>query len=256
MGDKETIYWNAIIRKIMQLPRGTFREIQKNQKAREILGELERSRFSGICSISCPDGLCTLVFNTGKCILAEYNASRGDAALENLFAAVAEEGVDAALSTMDETQIRLSLEFNKTEKVIRDARLPRAPEKAVLPSAQPVPPTSRVLAKKAGSAPAAGSPPPGSEVTRLIARPLEKTPRAPLAGPRNPVTMPPSSLREEKAPAEKEPVLPAKENVKTSLESDLDTLDAMNLDQMKSKIRDECKTMVKHLRLDHLMDKD
>jgi hypothetical protein len=30
----------------------------------------------------------------------------------------------------------------------------------------------------------------------------------------------------------------------------------MNLDQVKSKIRDECKTMVKHLKLDHLMDKD
>ena len=240
----------------MQLPRGTFREIQKNQKACEILGGLERNRFSGICSISCPDGICTLVFNTGKCILAEYNASRGDAAVESLFTTVAEGGVDAALSTMDETQIRLSLEFNKSEKVIRDPRPPRVPEKTAPQPAQPVPHPIRVLAKKADPAPATGSPPPGSEVTRLITRPQVKTPRPPLAGPRNPVTVPPSSLREEKAPAEKEHAPSAKENTKTSLESDMDTLDAMNLDQMKSKIRDECKTMVKHLRLDHLMDKD
>jgi hypothetical protein len=240
----------------MQLPRGTFREIQKNQKAHEILVELERSRFSGICSISRTDGICTLVFNAGKCILAEYNTARGDAALESLLAAGAEEGVDAALSTMDETQIRLSLEFNKTETVVRDPRQPRAQEKTIPPPAQPVPPAPRVLAKKPGPAPAAGTPPPGSEVNRLMARSAEKTPRQPLARPGNPVTVPPSSLRAEKILVMKENVPPAKENGQGAFENDLDTLDTMNLDQMKSKIRDECKTMVKHLRLDHLMDKD
>ena len=238
----------------MQLPRGTFREIQKNQKAREILMELERSRFSGICSISCPDGICTLVFNTGKCILAEYNSARGDAALESLLAGGAGEDVDAALSTMDETQIRLSLEFNKTEKVVRG---PRPQEKATPPPAQPVPPAPRILAKKAGPAPVAGTTPPGSEVTRLVTRSAEKTPRQHLTRPMNTVTVPPSSLRAEKITVEKEIIPHAKENGQQgAFENDLDMLDTMNLDQMKSKIRDECKTMVKHLRLDHLMDKD
>ncbi|ABS56424.1 hypothetical protein Mboo_1909 [Methanoregula boonei 6A8] len=243
----------------MQLPRGTFREIQKSRKAREILTELERSRFSGICSISCPDGICTLVFHTGKSILAEYNTAKGDAALESLFASFEEEAVDAALSTLDEAQIRLSLEFNKREQVV-SPNPSRKQEKPVHPDILPAHPAPRVLAKKTSPAPTAGNPPPGSEVTRLITHPVEKTPRPPLAGPRNPIVGPPPLIRAEKIHVQKEeltePVPPSKESGKTSLESDLDTLDSMNLDQVKSKIRDECKTMVKHLKLDHLMDKD
>ncbi|MFY9982297.1 MAG: hypothetical protein WAK75_06995, partial [Methanoregula sp.] len=113
----------------MQLPRGTFREIQKNQKAGDLLAELERSRFSGICSISCREGICTLVLKSGKCILAEYTTSKGDAALESLLMSNAGEAIDAALSTLDEAQIQLSLEFNKSEKVIKAPREPPPPQK-------------------------------------------------------------------------------------------------------------------------------
>ena len=99
----------------MQLPRGTFREIQKNQKTGVLLEELERGRFSGICSISCRDGVSTLVLKSGKCILAEYKTFKGDAALESLIQAIADDDIDAALSTLDEAQIQLSLEFNKSD---------------------------------------------------------------------------------------------------------------------------------------------
>ncbi|MFY9749186.1 MAG: hypothetical protein WAJ89_01010, partial [Methanoregula sp.] len=66
----------------------------------------------------------------------------------------------------------------------------------------------------------------------------------------------PPSFRADKRPGPKEPEAPVKETGKTDFENDLDTLNSMNLDQVTDKIRDECKTMVKHLRLDHLMDKD
>jgi hypothetical protein len=249
---KETIYWNATIREIMQLPRGTFREIQKNQKTTDLLAELERSRFSGICSISCRDGICTLVLKTGKCILAEYSTSKGDAALESLLGPLANEAVDAALSTLDEAQIQLSLEFNKAERVVKNPRAPPVPQKTVH---SPAPPASRVLAKKTGQGPASYSSPPSDGAPTLAARSPEKTSR-PLAGPKNPVSVPPPSFRAEKTPHYKQPAIPEKGPGKTDFENDLDTLDTMNLDQVTDKIRDECKTMVKHLRLDHLMDKD
>ena len=242
----------------MQLPRGTFREIQKCRKTREIFVELERSRFSGICSISCPDGICTLVFHAGKSILAEYNSAKGDAALKTLLTSVNEKEVDAALSTLDEAQIRLSLEFNKNEKV-HATHPARSPEKAVHSAVPPVPPAPTVPAKSSTPSPAAGSPVHGSDVARLMARQAEKTHRPPLAGPRNPIAGPPPLIRTEKPSVQKELAEPSpqvQEKEETSFESDLDTLDSMNLDQVKSKIRDECKVMVKHLRLDHLMDKD
>lgn len=143
---KETIYENAIIRKIMQLPRGTFREIQKKKKTEDLLTELERGRFSGICSISCPDGISTLVLKSGKCILAEYTTFKGDAALEFLHQALAGEDVDAALSTLDEAQIQLSMEFNKPERITKTGRVPPASQKTVhLP---PVPPAHQSVVKK------------------------------------------------------------------------------------------------------------
>ncbi len=106
----------------MQLPRGTFREIQKNQKTGDLLKELERGRFSGICSISCRDSISTLVLKSGTCILAEYNTFKGDAALEGLLQALTGEEIDAALSTLDEAQIQLSLEFNKSERITKTGR--------------------------------------------------------------------------------------------------------------------------------------
>ena len=210
----------------MQLPRGTFREIRKNQKALKILLDLEQSCFTGICSVSCREGICTLVFNMGKCILAEYNKARGDTALENLLFSATEDSVDAVLSTMDEMQIRLSLEFNRTEKVVRI-------QETISPQrVQPAPTALAGPGKKIGPEPAVGPLSSDNEIIRPRVRTSEKT------------------------PVESNSLPPAKEDEQTLLENDLDTLDTMNLDQMKSKIRDECKIMVKHLRLDHLMDKE
>jgi hypothetical protein len=249
---KETIYLNAIIREIMQLPRGTFREIQKNQKITDLLADLERSRFTGICSISCQEGICTLVLKSGTCILAEDNSSKGEAALESLMVSVAEGTVDAAFSTLDEAQIQLSLEFNRAERVVNTPRTPPVSHKTVHPAEPPAP---RVLAKKIAQGLAAKPSPPREGVSTLVARSPEKASR-PLAGPKNPVAAPPPSFRAGKPPIPKEPAPPSQENTKTDFENDLDTLNSMNLDQVTDKIRDECKTMVKHLRLDHLMDKD
>lgn len=236
----------------MQLPRGTFREIQKNQKTGDVLEELARGRFSGICSISCRDGVSTLVLKSGKCILAEYNSFKGDAALDGLINALAEVDIDAALSTLNEAQIQLSLEFNKAERIMKGSLTTPSPQK---PVTLPVHPAHRAIVKKTG--PALGTNPsfPREKVSPLTAQPKKTIPR-PLAGPKNPVSGPPVSIRAATALVPNEPVIPTKDAPQTVFESDIDTFDSMNLDQMTDKIRDDCKTMVKNLHLDHLMDRD
>ena len=58
---------------MMQLPRGTFREIRKNTTIEDVLKELERTTFSGICSLSSDQGTGTLVYHSGTCILAKFH---------------------------------------------------------------------------------------------------------------------------------------------------------------------------------------
>ena len=98
------------------------------------------------------------VLKSGKCILAEYTTFKGDAALEFLHQALAGEDVDAALSTLDEAQIQLSMEFNKPERITKTGRVPPASQKTVhLP---PVPPAHQSVVKKTGTAPEQIRPPP------------------------------------------------------------------------------------------------
>jgi hypothetical protein len=236
----------------MQLPRGTFREIQKNQKTGDVLEELARGRFSGICSISCRNCVSTLVLKSGKCILAEYNTFKGDAALEGLLSAIADEDIDAALSTMDEAQIQLSLEFNQAELIMKTGTSLTASKKPVNP---PVRRTHRAIMKKTDPIQGPNLSLPRETVSPLAAQLQKITPR-PLAGLKKPVNGPPASIRAATAPVPKDPKILANDETQTVFESDMDMFDSMNLDQMTDKIRDDCKTMVKSLHLDHLMDRD
>ncbi len=195
----------------MQLPRGTFREIKKNQKTGDVLTELEQGRFSGICSISCQDGVSTLVLKSGKCILAEYETFKGDAALERLLHALADEDIDAALSTMDEAQIQISLEFNKAERIIKTRRTSPASQK---PVNQPVHLAQRTITKKPGQTQETNLSPPQETLSSLAAQPQKMTPR-PLADSKNPINGPPASIRTATAPVQKEPEIPASDNVQT-----------------------------------------
>jgi hypothetical protein len=111
------------------------------------------------------------------------------------------------------------------------------------------------MVKKMGSGSEENLPQPHEEMTTLDSHSREKT-HPHFAGPQNAVTEPPASIRSEKHPVPKVPDEPVKNTEPTDFEKDLDILDSMNLEQIKGKIKDDCKTMVKHLRLDHLMDKD
>ena len=87
-------------------------------------------KFTGICSISFGQAVGTIVFKSGKRILAEYKDTLGDAASEELQKIIGEK-VDASLSTLNEAQIQLSLEFNKTCLIIKGGKAENSPLHAI-----------------------------------------------------------------------------------------------------------------------------
>ena len=89
----------------MQLPRGTFLNIKRSIKVGDLLAELQDMKFTGICSISSGNAIGTVVFKSGKRILAQYKDITGDAASEELQKIISEK-VDASLSTLNEAQIQ------------------------------------------------------------------------------------------------------------------------------------------------------
>jgi hypothetical protein len=127
----------------MQLPRGTFQYIKKDIKLGGIIEELQLMKFSGICSISSGSAHGSLVFKSGKRILAEFRNIAGDAAWDEL-QKITGEKVDASVSTMDDTQIELSLEFNKSCRIGKGGK----PEQSPLSPAK----TDHIFVRKSSSA--------------------------------------------------------------------------------------------------------
>ena len=135
---------------MMQLPRGTFREIRKNTTVEKVLKELEQTKFSGICSLSLDRETGTLVYHSGTCILVKFHEKSGDPGWDELQKYAGE--VDAALSTLDEAQVQLSLEFNKACRLVKAGR--SGPPRKTHAPYQAVPPAPvRVLHKSAPVSP-------------------------------------------------------------------------------------------------------
>jgi hypothetical protein len=251
----------------MQLPRGTFREIRKSETIGNILTELERTKFSGICSISSSAGSGTLVLKSGKCILVKFQGKSGDAGWDELQKGLYEE-VDAALSSLDDAQIQLSLEFNKVSRLVRAGK-PAAetqkpapplhePVKKPAPPVQPPSPVSaaRPAPKPAATVPSVHRPPPPvqprtapepqpQKTQTIFQRPAMPAPPAQQAPPRQ-------NEERRAAPVEESPDTGGSGS---SFEKDIDTFDTMDLDNVTDKIRNDCKTMIKQLHLDHLMER-
>jgi hypothetical protein len=96
----------------MQLPRGKYRSIKKGAPLGDILDELIKSRFSGICLFSSDAVNGTVVFRNGVVVLAKVQNHYGDPAWVE--AGLFWDSIcDAVLSDLDNAQIQLALEFNK-----------------------------------------------------------------------------------------------------------------------------------------------
>jgi hypothetical protein len=261
----------------MQLPRGTFREIKKNETTESILLELERSKFSGICSISSGSNMGTLVFRAGKCILVKFLGKSGDAGWDEVQNILNNE-VDAALSSLDEPQIQLALEFNKTCKIVRSGKIGQS-QQAPAPlsrhehheTARPEP-ARKPPAISHFAAPAKPVPKPAAPAG-MKQSPPQKVPPVPEHMPpavsahtahTEPVTKPVSQAplsqrahapKAESLHAAREESQPPDGQDATSFDSDIDTIDTMDLENVTDKIRNDCKTMIKQLHLEHLMER-
>jgi len=222
----------------MQLPRGTFREILKKRPLGSIITDLEKSSFSGICSISAVAVAGTLVFRNGRFILAKIHGKAGDAAIHEI-PPLWDIPVDAALSTLDATQIKLALEFNKQYHIEKTDIIQREPshnnKSADLPSH---------VIHHHGKQPNHGNP----DFHAVSRHPVGRTPDTHIT-PRPAV----QNIKPRKIIKE-EPVQQDTEEP-DSFENDISTIEAMNLDNTSDKIRKECKTLVRQLNLEHLMER-
>ncbi len=155
----------------MQLPRGTFLSIKRSTKFADLFSELHEQKFTGVCTLSYKTGNGTIVFKQGKRILAEFKDTTGDTAWDELQKIISDKG-DVSLSTLNEAQIQLSLEFNKTSIIAKGGKT----EKPTLMDI-PVPPPFRTFPPQE-SPPKQAAPVPGNTYQRPQ---LPKI--APLPGP-------------------------------------------------------------------------
>ncbi len=246
----------------MQLPRGTFREIRKNVAVESLLHSLDGESFSGIANISSKSLSGTLVFKAGKCILVKVGNSRGDIGWSEIWKACNEEvATDALLSELNDAQIELALEYNKPCRILVSEKYAQAQA-----SHRPVQAASREPARPVmEQKPASPAEPliyPAKPASAIYKTPVtQSTPRAPAhAPPHHPPQMtPPASspalvTRRESGKRPHVVESPPKDPDPGSPEDDLDTFDTMDIDSMTEKIRTDCKTMIKQLDLDHLME--
>jgi len=249
----------------MQLPRGTFREIRRNVAIESLLHELEGEKFSGVANISSQSRTGTLVFKAGKCILVKVQNSRGDAGWDEIVHAGNVE-VDAALSLLGDAQIDLALEFNKTCRILKTGKQVPAQPSHRPPAASASPEHPRTAMAQKAATPVAPLKPmvkPAPTHHRVpapqTAPPAHTPPQHPPLFSKTAATVPPSppmpapvhedrKKHEAKQPSEND--LEA-----SSFENDLDTFDTMDFDNVTDKIRTDCKTMIKQLHLDHLMER-
>jgi hypothetical protein len=256
----------------MQLPRGTFRYIKKDTKLGGILDELQLMKFSGICTISFGSAQGSVVFKSGKRILAEFRNIASDAAWDE-FQKIAGEKVDASVSSMDDTQIELSLEFNKPCRIGKGGKSeqsPHSPAKTdsakikrsplVLPGAGVVTPVKSLQKHHIQEKPAVG--PSITFETLHIPDPSKtqgnKIPPPPPACNLS-ATSPQQSPEFSQETGEKKKLDDDAQHSadieSKSFDSDIDTIETMDVDIITSKIRGECKTLIKQLRLEHLTER-
>ncbi|MDD1673753.1 MAG: hypothetical protein LUP99_05020 [Methanomicrobiales archaeon] len=100
----------------MQLPRGTFHSIKKHVLLDNLLTDVTTAQFTGSILFSSSEGATFLVLQKGTIILAEHKGLGGIAAVQQI-QQMGRQEVDAELANLNETQLALAEEFNKSYDV-------------------------------------------------------------------------------------------------------------------------------------------
>jgi hypothetical protein len=223
----------------MKLPRGTFHSIKKGILFRSLLDEMEKTRFTGYCTISWGIETCTLVLNSGIYILADFDKSEGEPAwqkMQNLM----ELNVDAGLTSLNTVQLELAREFNPHATLPGFVR--KSPTRQVRTgiSSPGVRKREEVQVNAVDDAQSKKQGQPGD--TDKV--PAEKQP---VRKGRVPVTA--------ETHGSQETTGNPPEERGSNIDRDLEALDNMDLDEMTKKIRENCRVTIENLNLDHLIEK-
>ncbi|MDD1698187.1 MAG: hypothetical protein LUQ36_07470 [Methanoregula sp.] len=227
-------------------------------------------KFTGVCSISFGQVISTIVFKSGKRILAQYKDIVGDAASEELQKIIGEK-VDASLSTLNEAQIQLALEFNKTCLTGKGGKAenislheipvynhqsikksPPTPPVQVQISTSKTPEKPGIPQSLPQKRPASVEQVRASELPKIISDAhLKKAAHTPLGAIQQKSQIYPQ-ISVEKIPDET--IIVREDTDASSFEKDIETFETMDVDTITNKIRGECKTLIKELNLEHLTE--
>jgi len=226
----------------MDLPRGKFRSVKKGVQLGEMLDELVKTRFTGICTFSTDKTNGTLVLKSGEYVLSEIRDHLGDEAWTEI-QSLADHTIDAILSDLDIPQLKLALEFNKNAFIKNPSRSSTISKK-----------------QKAGTK----SYPPVMKIPDTLHQPSEKdtdsiklTPVVPSSTVQ-PVSKQKQSndeLFEQRTKPQQEKETKAVESESSQTEKEYDSIDSMDFEDVSKKIRKDVKIILKQLELDHLTEK-
>ncbi len=203
----------------MQLPRGRFHRLIKSTTTRALMEEMGSKQFTGICMIVPGSGSAVLVFDEGLVVLAEYGGIKGQQVLETIQEGIEGE-VAAELNLLTPEQIQLTLEFNPSfaTGIQKDSPPGKATPGGVRsftnPGKTPATPVSKHRT--------------GSSAERR---------RIPMPGVK--------SAQETTAP----PPLSGDGEIDALIRN----MEEIDVDQLVSNFRVDCKTMLKKIHLDHLI---
>lgn len=223
----------------MKLPRGTFHSIKKGILFSSLLDEMEKTRFTGYCTISWGIETCTLVLNSGIYILADYDKSEGEPAWQKM-QRLLETKVDAGLTSLNTVQLELAREFNP------HAALPSFVRKSPTRQVRTGTPNSTIRIEDV----------PVNPVPNILSGYQKKQYEHQVSERK---TAGKHSVERDRTPSSTPvPKKPAAENPEeesgTNIDRDLEALDNMDIDEMSKKIRESCKVTIENLNLDYLID--
>jgi len=240
----------------MQLPRGSFRSLERGERLDNLLKKLESDQFSGVCSIVCKGHSIEIVTEKGRVLLASCDSLSGDDALA-FIGTLLEEPFDASVSDLTSAQIKLSQEFNEIcivrhpfarRKGSADKKI-SAPQPRKEGSIQPV--DRNAPRNQEERVRTIVSPPlPENQKDRGDARDQQEKVSGDVL--QKSAAKSPETLFEPSCQTEGEAINPSDTGYSLD-DMDLKALDALDLDVMTRKIRDNCKIMVERLHLGYLV---
>lgn len=243
----------------MQLPRGSFHSMKKGMKVSLIVNSLKEEGFSGSCSLASGTHVIDLVVRDGNIVLASCDSACGNPAMD-MIQSMYDDIADAALSDLTPAQMKLTLEFNDQCRVSGKRE---APSKSAVTTREEKKDVKSVKSDQKEDTLKVSqikSIPDRERTIQPVSRPPEpivqpkKTPYAPSSSETAPQpdkipTSPPVSGKSKQAD-----IFARDGDELTMVDRDLNALDSMDLTTMSTKIRENCKSMIEKLHLEHLME--